>query len=424
MIKSIKKIYSKEYLILIGIGFLPLIWKILEIAFLSSFDNALKILGQIALISIIYKIFEESLLNPLYKLLGKDSYNTIEDKNAIAKKFLLWYLGATTIFTILIFLFANPIMQISKVPEYIFAETIDFLRVYIVSCGLGIISKYLYTFSIISKDTKKMLVYLIIKAVATAMLFVLFIPTFALGMGVMGIAIAELIVNMATILYLVFTFPKTQNIDAKIDTKEYLKLLIFAFSETLIRNVVYYFVILVFLNMLDNQDLYFISNEYIWSIMVVPTLSQSTLIKQDISANRDFTIKPYFVNCIFLILFMIVLIPLAIVIFKYIYNIVNYIDYFVVLLKLFPCYIIFVVDSVIEAYFFATGKLHHILIQGIITNVLIYLVAYILYLCSIWIPTLDTIILLFNLGVIVSSIYTISIYIFERKKNDSNTLIG
>ena len=54
---ELKKVYTKEYLILIGIGFLPLLWKILEIAFLSSFNNALKILGQIALISIIFKEF-------------------------------------------------------------------------------------------------------------------------------------------------------------------------------------------------------------------------------------------------------------------------------------------------------------------------------------------------------------------------------
>ena len=67
-----KKIYSKQYLILIGIGFLPLLWKILEFAFLSGFENALKILGQITLIGIIFKVFEESILNPLYKILSKN----------------------------------------------------------------------------------------------------------------------------------------------------------------------------------------------------------------------------------------------------------------------------------------------------------------------------------------------------------------
>ena len=61
----------------------------------------------------------------------------------------------------------------------------------------------------------------------------------------------------------------------------------FSFSETLIRNIVYYFVILVLLNVIDNQDLYFVSNEYIWSLMLVPTLAQSTLIKQRISNDNN-----------------------------------------------------------------------------------------------------------------------------------------
>ena len=56
-IETIKKVYCKDYFILIGIGLLPLLWKVLEISLLSSFDNSLKILGQTALISIIFKIF-------------------------------------------------------------------------------------------------------------------------------------------------------------------------------------------------------------------------------------------------------------------------------------------------------------------------------------------------------------------------------
>ena len=75
-IKIIRKIYSKIFFILLGISFLPLIWKILEIALLSGFDNAIKILGQLSLLTIIFKVFEESLLNPLYKMFNKDYFIT------------------------------------------------------------------------------------------------------------------------------------------------------------------------------------------------------------------------------------------------------------------------------------------------------------------------------------------------------------
>lgn len=413
---SIKKIYSKEYLILICIGFLPLIWKVLEIILLISFDNALKILGQISLISIIFKIFEETLINPLYKTFNKSNYASEEAKNTVTRMFLKYYLLATFAFTVLIFIFIDPIMKISMIPNYIFNETISFLKIYVIASGLGIISKYLFTSSIINKDTKKMLIYLLIKSLITAGLFILLVPTYSFSLGINGIAITELIVNFTTIAYFILTLPKLQKSNISFDKKQYLKLSFYSFSETLIRNVVYYFIILVFLNMLDNQDLYFVANEYLWSIMLVPALAQSTLIKQDISNNKDFSLKPYFINSLILISFMVILIPISLLTFKYIYNLDNYLSYFITLLKLFPCYIIFVIDSIIEAYFLATGKLHHILIQNLLTNILVYLTAFILYLCNIWTITLNSIIFLFNLGVIVSSIYTISIYFFTKRK--------
>ena len=413
--KLLNQIYKKEYFILLGIGFFPLLWKVLEISFLTGFDDALKVLGQIALISIIFKVFEETLLNPLYKILGENYNNSTNDRNIIARKFLFWFIIATVTFTILLSLIKTPIMKISQVPDSIFSETSTFLKIYIIACGFGLLCKYLFTFNVISQDTKKMFLYLLIKAIGSVLFFIIFVPKFTLGLGVEGIAITELIVNLFTLLYLVLSFPKTTKTKANLNKKEYFKLLVFALLETLIRNVVYYCVILVFLNILNNQDLYYVANDYIWSIMLIPTLAQSTLIKQYIANNKNYSLKPYFINSIFLILFMILLIPLSLLIFKYVYNLDNYMGYFIVLLKLFPCYIIFVFDSIIEAYFFATGKLHHILIQNILTNIFVYLTAFILWIFNIWEIKLDSIILLFNIGVIISSIYTILVYVIEKR---------
>ena len=139
LFQNLKRVYSKDYLLLIGIGFLPLIWKILEICFLVSFSNSLKILGQIALLGILFKMFEETILNPMYKILSKGNYS---DSN-ISHKFLIFYSITTAIFTILLFVLARYILIISHVPEYIFRDTVVFIRIYIVACGIGVISKYL-----------------------------------------------------------------------------------------------------------------------------------------------------------------------------------------------------------------------------------------------------------------------------------------
>lgn len=418
--ESIKKIYTKEYFVLIGIGFLPLIWKILAISFLSYFDVVLKILGQIALVNILFKMFEESILNPLFKVLSPDNYDNEIEKYSIAKKFLNIYIIATLVYSTLLFVFSPQILRISLVPEYIFEPTLKFVRIYIISCGVGVIVKYLYTFSLINQDTWKMFIYLLIKSIVTAVLYMCFLPRCSFEMGVNGVAVADLIVNVISFIYFFREFMYKSSNMVSINFKQYFKFFVFSFLETIVRNLVYYFVILVFLNKIDNQDLYFVSNEYIWSIMLVPTLAQSSLIKQTITNNDKESLKPYFINTIVLSLFVLVLIPVALIVFKYVYDLENYKEFFMVLIKLIPCYFIFIIDSVIEAYFIATGKLHHVLIQSVITNIIVYMTALLLYFMDVWSVTLNSIILLFNLGVIISSIYTIGAYLVDKKMINSS----
>ena len=416
---NIKKVYGREYFIFLCIGYLPILWKFCQIAFLTSFANSLKILGQVALISIIFKIFQETLINPLYKTLGKSNVDE-EQKCVISKKFLWVYSALTLFFTLVIFACLKPIIKASQVPDYIFEQTLVFLKIYVFGCGLNIISQYLFTLSLIGKETKKLFVYLLINSIATLMLLIIFVPSWSLGFGINGVAITNIIVYLASIIYLLIRLPKTSNKPkGNFSFKNYFKLMILSFCETMIRNIVYYCVILVFLNIIDNQDLYYVSNEFIWSVMLVPVLAQNNVIKQAVANNKDESLKPYFINTIFLTLFMFLLVPVAYCIFRFAYNLPNYLDYFVVLLKFMPCYILFNVDAVIESYFFASGQIHHVLIQNVITNVLVYLLAYILYLFNVWTITLDAIILLFSLGVIFSSCYTIVIYILQitrRKK--------
>ena len=299
-----KKVYNKDYWILICIGFLPLMWKILEIAFLSSSTNALKILGQFALISIIFKIFEESLSNPLYKTLSKQNFKTAEEKYYVAKRVLIYYFFATILFSISLYFLSGSLLKLSHVPDYIFNETLQFVKLYIIASTFGVYSKFLYTFNLINKDTKKMFIYLLIKSLATTILFICMVPEFSLNLGANGIAVSEIIINLITVIYLSCSFPKSEKSSVKINLKEYFKLFLFSLSETLIRNIVYYCVILVFLNIIDSQELYFVSNEYIWNIMLVPTLAQGSLIKQDYANNKNASLKPYFINAIILTLFL------------------------------------------------------------------------------------------------------------------------
>lgn len=410
--ESVKGIYNRNYFLLLLIGFLPLIWKILQIVFLTSFKNAMLILGQMSLIAIIFKVFQETFLNPLFKIFG-DNY---DKKSYLAKKYFLFIFVATTIFTLIIFFLVPQIMIVSKVPEIIYSESLMFLKISVLSSGFGILLQFLYNFNLIKGDNKKLLIYFLLNSVVMLVLNFVLSSSICFGLGVLGVAISNVIINLSLVVYLFITLPKTETEDFKVNKKEYTRLCFISFLETAIRNVVYYFVILVFLNIINNQDLYYISNDFIWSIMLVPVLSQSSLIRQTLSKNQNAPLKHYFINTIYLSMFMVLMLPVAFLLFRYVYSFENYMDYFLTLLKLFPCYIIFCFDNIIESYFISNGKLKHILIQTILTNIVVYGTAYILYLFNVWSVSLDAIIILFNLGVVVSSTYTIIAFVVEKRK--------
>ena len=417
----LKRIYTKEYLLFLAIGFLPLIYKVFQIAFLNSFENAIKILGQMAIIEIIFKIFQETIINPLFKILGKND-NAEETKNYFARKLLVVYSAICLAFTLVIFLLIEPIMNISQIPAEIFVSTKSFLQIMVFVNGVNVIVQYLYTFNIISKSTKNIFVYFLISSLATLILGVILIPKFTFGLGVIGLAVSMLIVKVTQLVYFIFAIPKDVNKEKKhFEMGKYIKLCLLSFFETLTRNLTYYFIVLVLLNTLNNQDLYFIANDFIWSVMLIPALAQNNLIKQNVSQNNNESLRDFLLNSVLISVFICFMIPIAFVLFKYIYKFTNYLDYFLTLLKLIPCYFIFIFDNVIESYFIAVGKMQYVFIHTFITNIIVYLTSYILFVCGVWTVTLNGIILVFSAGMILSSAYTIGCYVYQQhgKKNSN-----
>lgn len=413
MKKILKKIYTKEYLLFIAIGFLPLLYKICQIAFLSAFENAIKIIGQMALLEIIFKIFKETLINPLFKVLGKNDNND-DNKNYYARKLFCIYAVLCIVFTGIVFAALNPIMSVSKIPAEILQPTRMFLRMMVFANGVNVLVEYLFTFNVISKNSKSVFVYFLISSLATLIIDIVLIPRFTFGLGVKGLGISMLAVAIAQLVYLLFTMPKvSKNESNSFNRKEYGKLVALSFLETAIRNVTYYFVILVLINALNNQDLYFVSNEYIWSIMIVPAIAQNTYVKQNVSLNNKEDLKPYLFNSILICGFIVLMIPVAYLLFRYVFNFDNYNEYFLTLLKLTPCYFIFIFDNVVESYFIATGKMNYVFVQTFITNILVYLTSFILYITKVWHVTLNGIIWIFSLGMILSSAYTLFIYYYK-----------
>ena len=372
-------------------------------------------------IELIFKIFQETIINPLYKTLGT-TCNSEENTSYYAKKLLLFCSIACIVFSLIIFFLVEPIMRFSKIPDSIFDSTKVFLQIMVFANGVGIVVQYLFTFNLINKNSRGVFIYFLMSSLGTLLLGVLLIPKFTLGLGTVGLAISILVVNVGQMAYFFATMPKVEKTAiAQFDRKKYAKLCSLSFVESLTRNLTYYFVVLVLINTLNNQDLYYIGNEFIWSIMLVPALAQNSYIKQNVARCNTEKLKPYFLHNIVICMFICLMIPVALLVFKYVFAFENYMGYFLTLIKLVPCYFIFIFDNVIESYFIATGKMNHVFMQTLITNILVYVTSFLLYEFGIWNVTLNTIILVFSAGMILSSVYTISVYIYFLKRQKINS---
>lgn len=98
------------------------------------------------------------------------------------------------------------------------------------------------------------------------------------------------------------------------------------------------------------------------------------------------------------------------------FNDVNKLFYLVLLLLI--SYVFFAIQNIFDSTFYGLGKTQYMLFESLVTNIVYYGIAYILFLLNIWSPTLTSIALLFAMGNIFDSIVSLVAYIYLLKKSN------
>ncbi len=70
-------------------------------------------------------------------------------------------------------------------------------------------------------------------------------------------------------------------------------------------------------------------------------------------------------------------------------------------------YVLLALNMVTDSIFYGVGKTQYQAYQAIITNGSVYVIAFILYLTGIWVPSFTSILILFSIGILVDSILTV-----------------
>ena len=90
---------------------------------------------------------------------------------------------------------------------------------------------------------------------------------------------------------------------------------------------------------------------------------------------------------------------------------------FDLVLLLLGFYVLYAFQNVFDSVFYGLGKTNYMLFESVVTNVVYYGAAFVLYLSGLWVPSLTGIALLFGIGNAFDSVVSLFAYRHLLKKS-------
>ena len=434
LIKSFKNINHKLFISLLIMGLVPTIYTTLRVFWLGNLpgDWSYSIAGQLSWINLIYEVINEAIILPLFYFVGKVLLDKKELTNRM-KTGLLITLGIYILLSVIIITCTNPLLKVMAADPSIIDASATYIRIEAIANVFGILSQFaLVGLVTLGKDK---LVYILtgVKLILCIVLDLFFVSslTCSLNLGVNGIGYSNIIVNLIIFITTLFLLAKNEvNMfnKEKMDftwAKEFAKVGGISGIESFVRNLAYMVMIARMVNVVNEQGTYWVANNFIWGWMLLPITQLGELIKQETSTNKE-AVKNntlgYFTITTITILIWCILIPVYKPFMQYILNYSDVDKLFELVMVLFGFYILYAIQNVFDATFYGLGKTHYMLFESIVTNSVYYGIAFILWICGVWQPTLIGIALLFGIGNAFDTIVSLGAYWFLLKKNSINIL--
>ncbi len=433
-ITSLKKINYKLFTSLILLGLIPTIYTTVRIFLIGQLPGewGFNIASQLAWVNLLYEVLQEAIILPLFFFIGVAIKNKLELENKVRTGMLF----TGTIYTLLslfMIIFAVPIIRFMAQDATLINETAAYVRLETIAEIFGMLFRFMLVVVIVINKDRYIYYILGLKMVLTILLDLFFVSTlsFSLNLGVNGIAITNIIVNLL-LLILVYYILKREGVN--LFSKEKLS---FAWIkdlskvggisglESFIRNIAFMFMIIRMVNVVGEQGTFWVANNFIWGWLLLPVLQLGELIKrdcgEDISAIKEKSLG-YFAITAVIVVFWMISIPLWIPFLRDVLLLSNYQDVFYVVIISVGFYVLFAFNNVIDSIFYGIGKTKYMLFQSVAINSIFYGTAFILYVTGIYQPTLTLIALMFAAGIAFDSLLTYGMFIWMLKKRNISIL--
>lgn len=426
----LKQINFRLFIVLMIQALMPSIYSTFRIYLLDSYPSAsgINIASQQMWLGIIYEVFEEAIIAPLFFFFGKiKDKDSLEEKYTFINKVRSSILIITFIYIIMAFvinIFAGNLVTVMKQQTELYAQTTTYIRLE----SLANIAVVLFHLVIIVhtalENYKSIFVITTIKMFLTIILDILFVSEYpiSLNFGVNGIAYNNIISNFISVIIALILLNKSgYNIFDRIKlqflwNKKVSSLNVVSGLESFYRNLIYSIVLVRMINIVGEQGNYWVANSFYWAWLLIPINQIGTLIRTDLSKDHNRNLKPYVLLTTICVLIWAALIPTYKYFMKYIMNAQNLESVMSLIMILFPFYISYAYYNIISNLLYAIGQIKYMLLQSFIVNTFFNIPYFILYLKGVYEITLLNITLRFGLAILISTIIIYIIYFIRIRK--------
>ncbi len=432
--RSLRRINYRLFFALLVLGFVPTVYNTLRVFFLGQLPGewSYSIAGQLSWVNLLYEILNEAIILPLFYFVGTVKADKAEFANRIRTGMLI-SLGVYALLSAGVVVFAEHLLMLMATDASLIPASAVYIRIESVANIFSVLTQFALV-ALVTVDKSRYLyaltgVRLVLCLIADTFL-VSTLPVSA-DLGVNGIGYSNILVNgllliVSAILLAkegihVFSGEKLHFAWAK----EFAKIGSISGLESLVRNVAYLVMIARMVNVVNEQGTYWVANNFIWGWLLLPVLQLGELIKQETAADRE-NIRRNTLGYLGITAMISALWFAGMPLWKpFMGGILGYTDVdklFELVVLLVGSYVFFAFQNVFDATFYGLGKTNYMLFESVVTNLIYYGTAFVLYQRGLWIPTLSGIALLFGIGNVFDSMVSLAAYRFLLRKENIRIL--